>query len=131
MKIAIRKEPNGSIYIDKTALQRFDEETLKQPPYNYSFVEVEKEDCEPSDFNDDLTFSTEKYNARKLNTQKNALRLRRETECFPIINRGQLWYDTLTDEQKTELKEWYIAWLNLPNNYPTNDIIPQKPSWIN
>lgn len=65
MKIAIRKEPNGSIYIDKTALQRLDEETLKQPPYNYSFVEVEKDDCESCDFNDDLTFNIEKYNTRK------------------------------------------------------------------
>lgn len=71
MKICIRKEPNGSIYLDKTALQRFDEKVLKEPPYNYSFVEVDKEDFEQSDFNDDLTFSIEKYNARKL--KKNAL----------------------------------------------------------
>lgn len=65
MKIAIRKEINGLIYIDKTALNRFDEETLKQPPYNYSFGEVDKEDCEVSDFNDDLTFNVAKYNTRK------------------------------------------------------------------
>lgn len=65
MKIAIRKESNGLIYVDKTALSRFEEETLKRPPYNYSFVEVEQEDFEPSDFNDDLTFSLDKYNARK------------------------------------------------------------------
>ena len=65
MKIAIRKEPNGSIYIDKTALERFDEEILKQPPYNYSFTEIERIDCEASDFNDDLIFNLEKYNARK------------------------------------------------------------------
>ena len=126
MIIAIRKEPNGSTYIDKTALQRFDEGTLKQPPYNYSFVEVEKEDFEQSDFNDDLTFSLETYNARKLNTQKNALRSQRETECFPIINRGQLWYDTLNEEQKTELKEWYIAWLDVTDTL----VVPNKPNWI-
>ena len=65
MKIAIRKEPNGSIYIAKNVLKRFDEESLKKPPYNYSFVEVENEDCEPIDFNDDLTFNFEKYNTRK------------------------------------------------------------------
>ena len=126
MIIAIRKEPNGSTYIDKTALKRFDEVTLKQPPYNYSFVEVDKEDCEPYDFNYDLTFSIEKYNARKLNTQKNALRSQRETECFPIINRGQLWYDTLTEEQKAELKEWYIAWLDVTDTL----VVPNKPNWI-
>ena len=65
MKIAIRKETSG-IYIDKTALTRFSEEELKQPPYNFSVVEVAKEDCDGNDFNDDLTFNIEKYNARKL-----------------------------------------------------------------
>ena len=30
MKIAIRKELNGLIYIDKNAINRFDEETLKR-----------------------------------------------------------------------------------------------------
>lgn len=126
MKIAIKKEQNGLIYIDKTALQKFNEETLKQPPYNYSFVEVEKEDFEPYDFNDDLTFSLKKYNARKLNAQKDALRVQREIKCFPVINRGQLWYDTLTEKQKAELKEWYIAWLDVTDTL----IIPIKPEWV-
>lgn len=68
MKIAIRKEPSGLIYISKTALNKFDIETLKQPPYNFSFTEVEDEyfdDIRASDFNDDLTFSYDKYNFRK------------------------------------------------------------------
>lgn len=126
MKIAIRKEQNGLIYIDKTALQKFNEETLKQPPYNYSFVEVNKEDFEQSDFNDDLTFSIEKYNTRKLNAQKDTLRLQREIKCFPVINRGQLWYNALNEEQKAELKEWYIAWLDVTDTL----VVPNKPDWI-
>ena len=126
MKIAIRKEQNGLIYIDKTALQRFDEETLKQSPYNYTFVDVDKEDFEQYDFNDDLTFNIEKYNARKLNAKKDTLRSQRETECFSIINRGQLWYDTLTESQKAELKEWYIAWLDVTDTL----VVPNKPDWI-
>ena len=126
MRIAIRKEPNGSTYIDKTALQRFDEGTLKQPPYNYSFVEVEKEDCEACDFNDDLSFNIEKYNKRKENNELEDLRRRREAECFSIINRGQLWYDTLTEEQMLELKEWYIAWLNVTDTLE----VPNKPNWL-
>ena len=83
MFIAIRKEPNGSIYIDKEIYSRtqevqdkngnitiqplFSEETLAQPPYNYTKVEIDDKysDCQSSDFNDDLTFSIEKYNARK------------------------------------------------------------------
>ena len=67
MKIAIRKENNGSIYIDKTALTRFTEKQLKQPPYNYSFVDVDCEDCIAEDFNNDLTFNKTKYEQRKQN----------------------------------------------------------------
>ena len=57
---------------------------------------------------------------------KNNLRAKRERECFSIINRGQLWYDTLNEEQKAELKEWYIAWLNVTDTL----IIPNKPNWL-
>ena len=87
MKIAIRKEQNGSIYIDKTALERFDEEILKQPPYNYSFVDVE-EDCQASDFNDNLTFNIDKYNVRK---NKNLL----EQELSELHD----WLDNYYDNQ--------------------------------
>ena len=83
MFIAIRKEPNGSLYMDKEIYSRtqevqdeqgnitiqplFSDETLSQPPYNYTKVEIDDKysDCQASDFNDDLTFSIEKYNARK------------------------------------------------------------------
>lgn len=62
MRIAIRKEQNGSIYIDKNLR---DDISYTKPPYNFTLIEVEKEDCETSDFNNDLTFNIEKYNARK------------------------------------------------------------------
>ena len=83
MFIAIRKEPNGSLYMDKKIYSRtqevqdeqgnitiqplFTDETLAHPPYNYTKVEIDDKysDCQTSDFNDDLTFSIEKYNARK------------------------------------------------------------------
>lgn len=54
------------------------------------------------------------------------LRLLREQECFPIINRGQLWYDTLSDEQVQELNEWYRAWLDIT----ITKVIPEKPNWL-
>ena len=83
MFIAIRKEPNGSLYMDKEIYSRtqevqdkngnitiqplFSDEELSQSPYNYTKVEIDDvySDCQESDFNDDLTFSIEKYNARK------------------------------------------------------------------
>lgn len=56
----------------------------------------------------------------------NKLRARRETECFTIINRGELWYDTLTNDQIAELNEWYRAWLNVTET----KVIPTKPTWL-
>lgn len=57
---------------------------------------------------------------------KEELRKRREIECFPIINRGKLWYDTLTKTQLNELKVWYEAWLNVTDTL----IVPDRPEWL-
>lgn len=45
--------------------------------------------------------------------KKNNLRSRRQLICFPIINRGQLWYDNLSKTQKSELNTWYKSWLDV------------------
>lgn len=55
------------------------------------------------------------------------IRARRESECFSIINRGKLWYESLTQEQTIELRSWYYAWLNAPET----GIVPPRPKWIN
>lgn len=57
---------------------------------------------------------------------RESIRGRRGFECFTVINRGQCWYDKLTEEQKTELTLWYEGWLNAPQ---TGDI-PERPAWI-
>lgn len=54
------------------------------------------------------------------------IRRRRETECFAYINRGELWYSLLTDEQKTELANWYLSWLDAPETRT----IPAPPVWL-
>lgn len=51
----------------------------------------------------------------------------REKECFPIVNRGKLWYDTLSIEQKIELKKWYFDWLDVTETKN----IPVRPAWLN
>lgn len=58
--------------------------------------------------------------------KKEEIRARRGFECFTVINRGQCWYEKLTEEQKAELASWYEAWLNAPQ---TGDI-PERPAWI-
>lgn len=54
------------------------------------------------------------------------LRSQREKICYPIINRGELWYSRLTTEQKEELDAWYQAWLDVTET----KVIPEKPEWL-
>ena len=54
------------------------------------------------------------------------IRLLREQECFPVINRGLLWYETLTVKQKLELTKWYQAWLDATNT----GVMPEKLAWL-
>jgi len=58
---------------------------------------------------------------------KAELRGQRETECFSIVNRGQVWYNTLTPQQIAELQSWYNAWLNVTETMQ----VPVKPIWLN
>lgn len=55
------------------------------------------------------------------------LRIRREKECFSVINRGQLWYEGVTVLQLLELRQWYKDWLNVTETF----VVPEKPSWLN
>ena len=85
MFIAIRKEPNGSLYMDKEIYSRTQEVQDENgniteihctydpaskggnSPDNYTKVEIDDKysDCQANDFNDDLTLNVEKYNERK------------------------------------------------------------------
>lgn len=62
------------------------------------------------------------------------LREMRQEDCFSVINRGILWYERLTTEQKEELKTWYQAWLDVTEETNKDEngnyIIPIKPSWL-
>lgn len=78
MEICIREN-----YLDKTCLTRthivvdedgkeheelmYRREDLIKPPYNYKIVEIDDKyaDCIISDFNQDLSFSIDKYKSRK------------------------------------------------------------------
>lgn len=53
------------------------------------------------------------WEADRRNEKLDMLRLKRAGMCFPYINRGQLWYDSLSEEQKAELRLWYREWLDV------------------
>lgn len=62
----------------------------------------------------------------KLNNEKEILRSRREKECFSYVNRGSLWYEKLSGDQKVELQLWYDKWLDVTDTL----IVPIKPEWL-
>lgn len=59
-------------------------------------------------------------------TAKEVLRAIRERECYSIINRGILWYETLSETQKQDLLNWYNSWKDVTETF----VIPIKPWWI-
>lgn len=58
---------------------------------------------------------------------QNYYRERRKQLCFPIVNRGKLWYDHLTIAQISELNDWYEKWLDVTITFTE----PKTPEWIN
>ena len=54
------------------------------------------------------------------------LRFERDEVCFPIINRGKLWYEGLDEAKYNELKNWYLQWLDAPQT----KIRPKDLQWL-
>lgn len=54
------------------------------------------------------------------------LRQKRDEECFSFVNRGYIWYESLTENQKDELSSWYRAWLDVTITLTP----PAKPLWL-
>lgn len=122
MIIAIRKELNGLLYMDKEIYSRtqevqdsqgnvtirplFSDETLSKPPYNYTKVEIDDaySDCMSTDFNEDLTFNVEKYNMRK--QKENKVNCKRETERL-IALKYDIYDELAIQRQKNEKPEEY------------------------
>ena len=68
-----------------------------------------------------------RYTEEELKERKIAkLKAQRERECFAYVNRGAVWYDSLTSEQRKELDVWYKAWLNVTETLTP----PEKPVWL-
>lgn len=63
---------------------------------------------------------------RTVEEQKEIIRRLRANRVFPIINRSNFWYNTLTETQKQELQTWYQAWLDATETL----VLPDRPSWL-
>lgn len=59
--------------------------------------------------------------------EDNWFRLQRQRKCFDVIdNKSNMWYQLLTPEQNTELKQWYQDWLNITKT----KVEPKTPIWL-
>ena len=72
------------------------------------------------------SFDKERHASQEQEQKKEALRQQRETECFAVINRGQLGYEGVSIPQLLELRSWYKAWLNVTETL----VVPERPSWL-
>ena len=73
-----------------------------------------------------LIHDASEYEKHQTEELKEDYRRRRETECFSVINRGQLWYEGVSLSQLLELRSWYKAWLNVTETM----VVPEKPTWL-
>ena len=90
-------------------------------------IEVDESLIDIQDFEENFeSYYYENGTLIKSYVREDELRIQRQRECFSIINRGQLWYNSLTEEQLNELDIWYKEWLNVTDTF----IIPTKPSWL-
>lgn len=67
------------------------------------------------------------YDSQELINKDKAkdIRNRRGCECFKIVDRP-LWLESLTEEQRMIVKQWYQAWLDAPETL----VVPEKPEFI-
>lgn len=123
MKIYYLQNENGEIIQDD--FEKFDDRCLEKEREEYNLV---------NGYNGALFFyeytQTDEYKAKAAAFEEQCeienLRQRREAECFSVINRGALWFDRLTEEQKAELDTWYQKWLDVTETRT----VPDKPSWL-
>ena len=107
-EVETTKELVHFVYVTKRVVT---DEQLSQPPYNYTKIQIDDKysDCISSDFNDDLTFSVEKYNARKQKEKKR--NYKREVERLIALKYDI--YDELAIQRQRDTKpEEYQEYFN-------------------
>lgn len=89
--------------------------------------EVPRSGADPYDEYEQIMVFVEYSEAELLENRKKELRALRKEKCFPVINRGMMWYNRLTAEQEIELFDWYNAWLDVTETLK----VPKTPEWVN
>lgn len=116
---------NQNQEIEQDGYKKFHNDCLEMEEENYHIK---------NGYNGALFFEdymeTEEYKHKEITFMQTQnikrLRRQRDVECFPIINRGALWYELRTEEEKNELREWYQKWLDVTETL----VVPEKPNWL-
>lgn len=104
-------------------------------PFDEKCIEIDKDDYHIlNGYNGGLFLleytKTDEYKQKaemfNTNVEINSLRRKREAECFSVINRGELWYERLSEGQREELETWYQAWLDVTKTKKE----PNRPDWL-
>ena len=112
-----------SWYKEEFGVVHTDKEIKITPIFDFEYIEVvnnnffnclAKDDCHE--------FTEDELHAYIIDFY----RRRREEKCFPIINRGQAWYNHLSITQKVDLNDWYEAWLDVTVTLTE----PKEPVWL-
>lgn len=109
-------------YYKKTDTSRF----LEVNKEEYASVFITKSNFAWKVLNGKLVNIDVRSESEILAAKLTELRNCRKEKCFSVINRGKIWYDTLSDTQLQELKVWYLAWLNVT----TTLVEPTMPTWL-
>lgn len=123
MKIYYLQNENKEIIQDD--FERFDDNCLEIDKDDYHIVNGYNGALFLTEYTktDEYMQKAEKF---RRDTEIIELRRRRMVECFAIVNRGAVWYERLTKEQRQELEIWYQAWLDVTDT----KVIPTNPIWL-
>ncbi len=109
------KKPNGVQY--STYEKKFFE-------HHEQYGEILIEYDLPIVFNDGELITPFKLTDKQIQAQH--LRAKRQVYCFDVVNRGQVWYETLSQVHRDELQAWYQAWLDAPQTLKE----PSPLTWL-
>lgn len=122
------------IYFDDAGyayLHAFDDEEVPE-----GYKQVRNEDIDVEHFlahrkcykweNGKIVYHPEMETSIEYETKRKEIREYRKYECFPVINRGELWYKQLNEDQLQELNAWYQEWLDATKTLT----IPERPEWL-
>ena len=71
--------------------------------------------------------NTDTFSLITLEKTLDELRHERNWKCFKLIDsKSKFWWESLSESQMLELKNWYKAWLNITETKTE----PTKPEWL-